>query len=66
MTLLQALADDPRFARLPHRKAIATECVVKCLDAILNGDDHYPGNWLRMIDHIRQEGEIAPFTIINR
>jgi hypothetical protein len=65
MTLLQALAADPRFPRLSDRKAIAVELVVKRLDAVLDGDDHYPANWLRMIDHIRQEGEIAPFMILN-
>lgn len=65
MTLLQALSCDHRFAHLGERKAVAVELLVRRLDSILDGDEHYPANWLRSADICRQEAGIAPFAILD-
>jgi len=65
MKLLESLATDPRFSHLSDRKAVGVELLVKRIDAILDGDEHYPANWLRSADICRQEAGIAPFAIIN-
>ena len=63
--LIQALAADPRFAKLSDRKAVAVELLIKRIDAILEGDEYYPANWMRSADICRQEAGIAPFAILD-
>jgi hypothetical protein len=65
MTLAESLATDPGFLALDTRKAIAVELIVKELDAIKRGDEHYPSHWLRIIDICRQEAGIARMSAIN-